>query len=92
MPLGLFEEARWKEATVELEPSDILLLYSDGLTDAQDDAEDFFGSERVKSILQTNASGSAEHVQCAVLAAVKGFMGVAPQFDDITLMVVRRNS
>jgi sigma-B regulation protein RsbU (phosphoserine phosphatase) len=68
----------------------VLVLYSDGITEAQNAQEAFFGTGRLLEVLQAKLEQSAQEVQDAVLAEVHRFVGDAPQFDDMTLMVVVR--
>ena len=92
MPVGIFEDVTWQQSTVQLAPGDVLLLYSDGITDAQDWQEMFFGEERLLEIAQANLGRSAQDMHKALLTEVHEFVGDAPRFDDITLMVVVRDS
>jgi len=89
MVLGVVEDATWKKETVRLAPGDVLVLYTDGVTDAEDEQGTFFGLERLLQIAQANLGRSAQDTQDALLAGVHEFMGDAPQFDDITLVIVR---
>jgi sigma-B regulation protein RsbU (phosphoserine phosphatase) len=91
MPLGILEELTWGHAAIRFEPSDLLLLYTDGLTDAQNDEADFFGSERLLAIAEAHRGRTASDLQQALLGAVYGWMGDAPQFDDLTLLILGRN-
>jgi sigma-B regulation protein RsbU (phosphoserine phosphatase) len=68
----------------------MLLLYTDGITDAQDRYETFFGPERLLAVAQAHRGRAAQEVQAALMAAVRAFVGDAPQFDDIALMVLLR--
>jgi len=91
IPLGIFEGETWEQGAVRLAPGDVLLLYTDGVTDAENGDGEFFGEERLLEVAKTNCrDNSAQGLQDAVLAAVHGYVGDAPQFDDITLMVVSR--
>jgi sigma-B regulation protein RsbU (phosphoserine phosphatase) len=67
-----------------------LVLYSDGITEAQDAREEFFEEERLLELGQENLGRSAQEVQDRILAEVDRFVGDAPQVDDITLMVLAR--
>ena len=89
MVLGVVEDATWKKETVRLAPGDVLVLYTDGVTDAENEQGAFFGLERLLQIAQANLGRSAQDTQDALLAGVHEFMGDAPQFDDITLVIVR---
>ena len=92
IPLGIFEGETWEQHSVQLAPGDLLLLYTDGVTDAEDGNGEFFGEERLLEVAKKNClDGSAQGLLDAVLAAIHGYVGGAPQFDDITLMVVARD-
>ena len=92
MALGVVEDATWKQEAVQLAPGDLLLLYTDGITEAQDLQGAFFGEKRLLETVQANQGRSAQDVQDALIAEVHEFVGDAPQFDDITLIVVIRGS
>jgi serine phosphatase RsbU (regulator of sigma subunit) len=93
-PLGLrmFKDITWEQRTAQLAPGDVLVLYSDGITEAQDDQEEFFEEERLLEVGQTSLGRSAQEVQDTILAEVDRFVGNAPQVDDITLMVLVRQA
>jgi sigma-B regulation protein RsbU (phosphoserine phosphatase) len=90
LPLGILADVEWKRSEVQLMPGDILMLYTDGVTEAIDENESLFGEDRLQSVLQANAGKSADVIEGKVITAVDDFSGDAPQFDDITLMVVKR--
>jgi sigma-B regulation protein RsbU (phosphoserine phosphatase) len=92
MPLGIEADATWKSETVRLGPGDVLLLYTDGITEALDEQGEFFRSERLLEVVQANLGRPAREIQDALLAEVHQFMGHRPQFDDITLLIVARDS
>jgi sigma-B regulation protein RsbU (phosphoserine phosphatase) len=93
-PLGLrmFKDVTWEQRTAQLAPGDVLVLYSDGITEAQDDQEEFFEEERLLEVGQASFGRSAQEVQDTILAEVDRFVGDAPQVDDITLMVLARQA
>ncbi|MBN1177693.1 MAG: SpoIIE family protein phosphatase [Anaerolineae bacterium] len=88
--LGVMEDAAWDHATISLTAGDVLTLYTDGVTDAEDVSHQFFGVDRLVTTVQSNRGRPAQQMQAAVAAAVREFVGDAPQFDDITLMVLSR--
>lgn len=95
MVLGVMEGVDWEPVTVHVHPDDVLFLYSDGVTDAQDVNGDFFGDGRLQQIVSAHWGDTADDIQQAVLDAVAAFTsqpggGSVPQFDDITLMVLKR--
>jgi sigma-B regulation protein RsbU (phosphoserine phosphatase) len=93
-PLGLrmFKDLTWERRDVQLAPGDVLVLYTDGITEAQDHQEELFDEERLLEVIQANLGRSAQDIQDAILEEVHDFVGEAPQFDDITLMVVVRDA
>jgi hypothetical protein len=92
MALGVLQDTHWGHTRVQLDPGSLLLLYTDGVVDAQNPQEERFGSERMLDVLRKSSSRSARGVQEALLAQLQQFMGDEPQFDDITFVIVERNS
>jgi serine phosphatase RsbU (regulator of sigma subunit) len=91
LPLGILEELTWRAETIYLAPGDILILYTDGVTEAEDTTGGFFGVERLLTVAQSATDHSAQAVQQVVVDAVFEWIGAAPQFDDITMMVLARS-
>ena len=91
VPLGMIEGMIWEQRAVRLAPGDVLLLYTDGITEAQNSREEFFDEDRLRVIVRASQGRSAQDIQDRVIAQVDAFVGDAPQFDDITLMVVVRD-
>lgn len=89
MVLGVSEQAQWKQKIVKLRPGDLLILYTDGITEAQNPQGAFFGEERLLDVALANIGCSARQLLEAMLAEVHHFVGDAPQ-DDIALVVIRR--
>jgi len=92
MALGVLESERWQEETIVLGPADVLLLYTDGVTDALSPQEMAFGVEGLLQAAQQGPGGSAAEIQAAILGALDRFTGDAPPLDDITLVVVGRHA
>jgi serine phosphatase RsbU (regulator of sigma subunit)/HAMP domain-containing protein len=92
VPLGILDGASWQQRTVRLDPGDVLLMYTDGITEAQDPEGGFFDEERLQGIARDDVGRSAVQLQDAVITAVRRFVGEAPQSDDITLFVVVRDA
>lgn len=90
-PLGLLPPGSpYTETEVVIAPGDCLVLCSDGVTDAQNLAEEEFGEIRLARAIADVRDRPAAEIVSHVIAAVDAFAASAPQFDDITLMVVRR--
>jgi len=88
-PVGLVPEAEYATACIKLEPGDTLVLFSDGVTEAMDPQEDFFGMPRLKELLTGHNETSLDELQKLVLEAVENFARGASQADDLTLLLVR---
>ncbi len=89
---------------MQIASGDVLVLYTDGVTDAQNAQEVFFGEQRLLEVVRANVGSqanqssstgqrfSAQSVQENLMVEIHGFVSDAPQFDDITLMIVVRES
>jgi sigma-B regulation protein RsbU (phosphoserine phosphatase) len=89
MVIGLFPDIVFQEATVQVERGDILIGYTDGVSEAMNTLEEEFGEERLNDIIRRCESRSAADMITCMLARVDTFTGAAPQHDDMTLIVVR---
>lgn len=91
-PLGLFPAIVYEAGETHLDPGDLVLLFSDGLTDAQDLTGDLFGESRLTGVAKECARLAAADVSEKILKSVGTFVGPAPPSDDLTLVVVRFGS
>jgi serine phosphatase RsbU (regulator of sigma subunit) len=90
-PLGLLPGGLpYGETAVTMAPGDRLVLFSDGVVEAQNAAGDEFGESRLEAILRAAAGLDAATIVDRVFSAIDHFVGGTPQFDDITLLVLRR--
>lgn len=87
--LGAFDEVPIEHRQVQLEPDEILLMFTDGVTEAQNAESELFGLERLRRAAASSAE-SAQQVLEALLAAVSDFQADRAQGDDITLLAARR--
>ncbi len=92
LPLGMFEEAWYEPVPFELRPGDTLVVYSDGLTDAEDAAGKDFGEERLRSLILATAPRGAEELQATLLRELNEFTLGAAQNDDITFVLVENSA
>ncbi|MDH3217364.1 MAG: SpoIIE family protein phosphatase [Candidatus Krumholzibacteria bacterium] len=88
--LGVVDGPPYGQETVSMEPGDVLVVYSDGITDATNELNDMFGLERLTLVIEKNRDLAATQLIEAIMKAVKAHEGKAEQFDDLTLVVVRR--
>jgi DNA-binding NarL/FixJ family response regulator len=89
MALGVMGEMIWRQKVIRMLPGDVLLMYTDGLTDAQDARGNFYDEHRLLNVVRKSANSAKEILQ-AVLDDLDRFTGGLPSLDDVTLLVVRR--
>lgn len=87
--LGLFATAAYEAGTVQLDPGDVVVAFSDGITEARNTAGEEFGRERLHAILRRCRGESARAILDAILGAIHQFSAGAVQYDDITVLVFR---
>ena len=88
--LGMFDFASYQSRVLQLDKGDILVVYSDGLTDAQNQQEEMFGEERLLEIFQQEAPSGSRALEQKFLQAIEEFTQGMPQTDDITFVVVEK--
>jgi len=87
--LGAQENRHFDSATISIGTGDVVVMYTDGVTESINAAEELFGEERLKEIIRASAGLPAEVIVERILAGVRKHTGDMPQFDDITLLVIR---
>ena len=87
--VGALEDAEYTQEELKLFPDDIIVLYTDGITEAVNDLEEMFEVPRLIDIIQKTRDLSSQEIADEIISAVFAFSGTQPQFDDITLMVVK---
>jgi sigma-B regulation protein RsbU (phosphoserine phosphatase) len=89
VPVGLFSSATYADERTQLEPGDVLVIFSDGVTEALNLAGDEFGEERLSvEVMKTRTAPLSDILQ-GVIAAVQSFAAGASQSDDVTVLVAR---
>jgi sigma-B regulation protein RsbU (phosphoserine phosphatase) len=89
-PAGLIAGVSFGTALIDLSPGAMVCVYSDGVTEAQDKEEEFYGDERLIAKLIELRDRSLEEILSGVLSDLHGFVGNAPPNDDITLLLIKR--
>jgi serine phosphatase RsbU (regulator of sigma subunit) len=87
---GLMGDTYYREAQVMVEVGDVLVCYTDGVTDAIDEVGQQYGIERLLEVVQRVRTLSAERIVQAILSDLATHTGELPAFDDVTLMVLKR--
>lgn len=90
-PLGVVPEQQYAEMVVSMRPGEALVLYSDGIVDAQNEDGVHYGQSRLQSLL-AGSSVSSRTLGEQIIKDIQGFVGDAEQFDDICLLCVGRRS
>jgi sigma-B regulation protein RsbU (phosphoserine phosphatase) len=90
-PLGIIPNFNFEQETVQINPGDLLIIYSDGITDAMNKDQVLFGEERFKQVIETNKNVASKELMDRIHDAIYNFIGTTPQMDDITLVIVKRN-
>ena len=88
--LGVAPDFKFPSQTVQLEPGDTIMLYTDGVTEAMDENGEQFGVERMHEVFAGNPPENSQQAAEAMFQAVRDFVGDTPQSDDITCLVLRR--
>ena len=88
IPLGMFPFAAYEATGLQLNRGDVLLVYSDGLTEAENGAQQEFGEERLLTLIRSEAGHGVEALEKKLLAELDAFTQGAMQTDDITLMLI----
>lgn len=95
--LGILEDELWEQVSIHLEPGDVLVVFTDGVTEAQNITGDFYGEGRLKDCIralmssQSNDPMTAQSLLNRILADIHQFQGELPPTDDLTILVLMRN-
>ncbi len=90
MVVGAFPFAQYGESHLQLRAGDLLLCYTDGITEPENAYGEMFGDERLIDLVSRNVSSSEEQIVRTVIEAVEQWAGVGEQFDDMTILLARR--
>lgn len=90
--LGCLETFEYGEGAIDLAPGDLLLVYSDGITESTNADDEEYGEERLRALLRGQCRRTAPEIIDTVVASVRNHAGGAAQSDDMTLLVIRRVS
>lgn len=88
--LGLMPDASFDEQRVELSAGDVIVVYSDGITEAMNVSGEFFGDERLRAGIQETAGQPVAAIGARILESLATFVGEAAPYDDVSLVVLRR--
>ncbi len=89
LPLGIMPDAVYQSATVQLEPGDWLVVYTDGVIEAEDNGANEYGEQRLLAMVNAYAATTPQIMLNNIMQDIDRFVGNAPQHDDITCMLLR---
>jgi sigma-B regulation protein RsbU (phosphoserine phosphatase) len=89
LPLGVSDTADYVQVVYKLEPGDCLAMYTDGFSEAMNEADELYGIDRIWKQMQSNHAGVTEHGK-RLLGGVKQFVGTRSQSDDMCLVCFGR--
>jgi sigma-B regulation protein RsbU (phosphoserine phosphatase) len=87
--LGMMPNLPYQQETITLEPDDWIVMFTDGITEAVNDADEEFEEQRLIGVIQKHRRESSEVMRDKILSAVREFSGEKPQADDITLLSLK---
>lgn len=90
LPIGLFDGIQWQQRSILFQPGEMLIAYTDGVSEALNSKQDEFGTARLLDVAKAHMGCSAQKTLDALIQAIQDFAGNTPQFDDITLLVAVR--
>ena len=93
--LGFLPDQKYTQQTVKIKQGEVVVLFTDGITEAagpslEKISENLFGEERLIEVIRASLAKSAVEIQAAILQAISNHTGNVPQYDDITLVVIKR--
>lgn len=92
LPLGILPASPYQSGSATLAKGDLLLIFTDGLVEAEDAQQQEYGEDRMLAILSNSYGGTAAEVLKRIMTSVDGFVGFTRQHDDITCLVLRRST
>jgi sigma-B regulation protein RsbU (phosphoserine phosphatase) len=87
--IGLFPQMTYEEGTVDLQPGDVLVAFTDGVTEAMNASDEEFGEERLKEILRQVVHLPVNEIAAGISHALKSWIKDAAQYDDLTFVVMK---
>lgn len=87
--VGWFPNNPLKEVQIDMQPGDLIVYYTDGLTEAENPRQEAYGEDRLAQVLLANAGKSAHELRDIIIQDVEYFCEGMPPFDDVTMLVVR---
>jgi len=85
-------DSEYEEACVRLWPGDVLVVYSDGITESVNTLDEEFGDDRLVTVVTKNLAASASKIRDRIDESLSRFVGTAAPVDDMTLLILKRSA
>jgi sigma-B regulation protein RsbU (phosphoserine phosphatase) len=89
LALGVIQNSEYKERVLNLKPGDVILFYTDGVTEAKNESDEEFGTKRLEKILSDNPDLKARELQDKIYQEVRSFTGTESKEDDLTMIIIK---
>jgi len=90
LPIGMMQGVFYQEGSMEFEPGDVLVIYSDGITESINERDEEFDEERLIDVVKNNLGRSASGIRDRIDESLSRFVGTTAPVDDMTLMIIKR--
>jgi sigma-B regulation protein RsbU (phosphoserine phosphatase) len=87
--IGMFPQTRYEEGTLALHAGDVLIVFTDGVTEALNPADEEFGEDRLKDLLRAVVALPIEEMSAGIAEALKNWIQDAAQYDDLTFLLLK---
>jgi sigma-B regulation protein RsbU (phosphoserine phosphatase) len=91
MPLGLFDDQDWQQRKIQMDPGDLLVMYTDGVTDAQNPLNELYGMDRFSNTIQAHRKRPPSELVKFILEDIDRFLDGSPQPDDLAMVILRKD-
>jgi sigma-B regulation protein RsbU (phosphoserine phosphatase) len=90
--LGCLSDSDFEDEKISVKNNDVIVIYSDGISEAMNESEEEYGEEKLKELISNHIEDSPDKIIENILSDVEMFVGKASQWDDMTLMIIKRDA
>ncbi len=90
LPIGITDDIDYETNVTVISPGDVLVIYSDGITDSVNEKDEEFGETRLIDVIRRYRSRTASQLRDRIDEAIAGFIGLCPPIDDTTIVIIKR--
>jgi phosphoserine phosphatase RsbU/P len=89
IPLGIYMDQKFNEKSIDVSPDDLLIVFSDGITEAKNIRDELYGEQNLVEIIKNNKDLPPQKIIAKVFTSVSGFTKNEPQYDDQTILIIK---